>query len=105
MGYDLVVSDATERHAFGRTELDPDEQMELEALARGRHLPILASFPQYWDSERQIPLAQLPPLLGEIEQVVALPSVAPAVLRAVAKLRVVVQVAIQNGRPLDVVPD
>lgn len=105
MGYDLVVSDESKRVRLGYVELTPEEQFAVEELARANGFPILASFPKYWGHEAQIPVGRLRALLGELSRFEGLSAAKPEVLSAANKLRQVVAVALQHGRPLGVIPD
>lgn len=105
MGYELVVLDESGRERLDAVELSPDEHAGIERIARDQRMPVLSSFPGYWDVERQVAVGELRALLGELDQAAGLASTAPQAQSAIKKLQRVVDSALRNGRPLEVVPD
>ena len=105
MGYDLVVLDATGSRRLGAVELNPDEQASIAQIALSNGLAVLSTFPGYWGDESQISAQQLRPLLSELSRAEGLPTLTDDGRNAIRKIRSLVDVALVQALPLEIVPD
>lgn len=106
MGYDLVVVDAKGSGRLDYTELLPQELAALVEQATVLNLPLLALLPPYWGGEeRQLSVRDLRALDRELARIEKLAQRGPDLDSAAKKLRRVVDVAVRNARPLEIVPD